>query len=53
LKLKPEFESFLQWRAKLVAIAPALLTNGKIPNGKSVLARALDAENTDTAEVVD
>jgi hypothetical protein len=42
-KLQPEFERFLQWRARRVAIAAELLANGELPSGKGVLARALEA----------
>jgi hypothetical protein len=39
-KLKPDFERFLEWRAKRVAIAAAKLANGEIPTVKAVLAEA-------------
>lgn len=39
-KLKPEFERFLAWRARRVAIAASKLANGEIPTCKAVLAEA-------------
>jgi len=40
-RLKPEFEQFLGWRARRVAIAAAKLACGDIPTEKSVLAEAV------------
>lgn len=39
-KLKPEFERFLAWRARRVAVAAAKLANGEIPTCKEVIAKA-------------
>lgn len=39
-KLKPDFERFLEWRARRVAIAAGLLANGEIPTCKGVMALA-------------
>lgn len=51
-KLKPEFEQFLEWRARRVAIAAARLAGGEIPTCKAVLAEAAASTSTDaTAEV--
>lgn len=49
-KLKPEFERFLEWRARRVAIAAKLLANGELPTGKGVLALALDAKQASGGE---
>lgn len=43
-KLKPDFERFLEWRARRVAIAAELLAKGELPNGRAVLAQAQELE---------
>ena len=39
-KLRPEFDAFLAWRARRVAMAAEQLANGEIPSSQNVLARA-------------
>ena len=39
-KLKPDFDRFLEWRARRVAVAAAKLAQGEIPTCKAVLAEA-------------
>lgn len=51
-KLKPEFERFLEWRARRVAIAAELLATGELPTGKGVLTRALDVEEVSEGDAV-
>lgn len=43
-KLTPEFEAFLAWRARRVALAAGQLANGEIPSGKEILARVAGDE---------
>jgi hypothetical protein len=49
-KLKPDFDRFLDWRARRVAIAAGLLANGEIPTGKGVLSLAREADAALRAE---
>lgn len=50
-KLKPEFERFLEWRARRVAIAAEMLADGELPTGKGVLTRAMDAKQASDGEM--
>lgn len=51
-RLKPEFEQFLVWRARRVAIAASKLANGEIPTCKAVLAEADATFKSDAATAV-
>lgn len=43
-KLKPDFEAFLAWRARRVALAATNLSNGELPTGRDILNLALEQE---------
>jgi hypothetical protein len=43
-KLKPDFEAFLAWRARRVALAATNLANGELPTGKDILNISLEQE---------